>query len=91
MTSLCRLNAAATEAYKSYADKNSKYNNAMLNPSNKPYTFSGGSLAKQPKENTTPFGLDNLSYQAAKFWINLPYFIIKNTTSLTKFKSLLAK
>ena len=85
-----RLKAIATEAYKSYANENPAYINAMLNPSITPYNLRGGSRAEQPKVNTTSCGLNTFSYQAAKLWNNLPSFI-KEATSVTEFKSLVSK
>ena len=85
-----RLKAIATEAYKSYANENPAYINAMLNPSITPYNLRGGSRAEQPKVNTTSCRLNTFSYQAAKLWNNLPSFI-KEATSVTEFKSLLSK
>ena len=85
-----RLKAIATEAYKSYANENPVYINAMLNPSITPYNLRGGSRAEQPKVNTASCGLNTFSYQAAKLWNNLPSFI-KEATSVTEFKSLSSK
>ena len=64
-----RLKAIATEAYKSYANENPAYINAMLNPSIAPFNLRGGSRAEQPTVNTTSCGLNTFSYQAAKLWI----------------------
>ena len=84
------LKAIASESYKLCANENLVYINAMINLSIKAYNLRGGSPVEQPKVNTTSCGLNTFSYQAAKFWNNLPSFI-KEATSVAEFKSFLPK
>jgi len=82
---ITRMKAIAMEAYKCYKKINPDYINVMLNSVSKPYDLRGGSYADQPKVNTTHFGLDTFSYQAAKIWNIIPAKI-KNAVSLPQFK-----
>ena len=59
---VARIKAIAIEAYKCYVNENPPYINAMFDSVDKPYKFRGGSLAEQPKVNTTYSGLNTFTY-----------------------------
>ena len=87
---VARLKAIAIEAYKCYVNENPQYINSMFDSVDKPYNLRGGSLAEQPKVNTTSSGLNTFTYQAAKIWNSLPSHY-KEASSLFDFKQRILK
>ena len=87
---VARIKAIAIEAYKCYVNENPPYSNAMFDSVDKPYNLRGGSLAEQPKVNTTYSGPNTFTYQAAKIWNSLPSHL-KEASSLFDFKQWILK